>query len=452
MPGLRELHRQTVLLLLLLLISSLHLSTLTAQSQQTDRVLLIPIANGWARNQVNAVIFRRNSISTHGNSQYVAFYDVNSSVMLAKRRLGLQYWQTNRTQYRGNAEDAHNSISIAVDGAGFLHMAWNHHASPLQYCRSVRPGSLELGPMTPMVGNSEERVTYPEFYGLPNGNLLFLYRDGVSGAGNLVLNHYDRKQKRWTRLQDKLIDGEGQRNAYSQMAVDAKGTIHLSWVWRESPDVATNHDMCYARSTDGGKSWQRSSGEPYQLPITAGTAEYVWRIQPGSELINQTSMCADAHGRPYIATYFRPPGQLVPQYHIVYFDGKRWKLSQVTRRTIPFSLSGQGTRRIPISRPQIVVRSVGASVEGFIVFRDSERGNRVSVAVCDDINAGSWVIRDLTNGSVGMWEPTYDEAVWNKKHEIHLLIQRVGQGEEEGLEDIPAQMVSVLVWVPKSMP
>lgn len=441
-----------MLLPLLPLIPSLHISTLKAQSLQSEHTRLIPIANGWARNQVNTVIFRRNSITTHGRSQYVAFYDANSRVTLAKRKLGTTYWQIRTTQYEGKAEDAHNSISIAVDGDGFLHMAWNHHNSPLQYCRSVRPGSLELEPMGAMVGNSEDRVTYPEFYSLPNDNLLFLYRDGVSGGGNLLLNHYDVKQKRWTRLQDKLIDGEGKRNAYSQLAVDVKGAIHLSWVWRESPDVATNHDMCYAKSTDGGKTWQKSSGEKYQLPITAKTAEYVWRIQPGSELINQTSMCADAHGRPYIATYFRTQGELVPQYHIIYHDGECWRASQVTRRTTPFSLSGLGTRRIPISRPQILVRSAGTRVEAFMIFRDSERGNRVSMAVSRDIRGGAWLIMDLTKGSVGMWEPTYDEAVWNKKKEIQLLIQNVGQGQEESLEDIPAQMVSILVWVPRSTP
>jgi len=444
--------RQTVLLPLLLLVLSLHISTLTAQSQQPNRARLIPIAEGWARNQVNTVIFRRNSMTSHGRSQYVAFYDAHARVILAKRRLGATHWQLRTTQYEGKAKDAHNSISIAVDGEGFLHMAWNHHDSPLQYCRSVRPGSLELETMGAMVGNSEDRVTYPEFYSLPNGSLLFLYRDGVSGGGNLLLNRYDLKKKRWTRLQDKLIDGEGKRNAYPQMAVDVHGTVHLSWVWRESPDVATNHDMCYAKSTDGGKTWQKYSGEQYRLPITAKTAEYVWRIQPGSELINQTSMSADTHGRPYIATYFRPPAQLVPQYHIIHHDGERWRASQVTRRTTPFSLSGQGTRRIPISRPQILVRSAGTRVEAFLIFRDSERGNRVSMVVCRDIRDGVWRIRDLTKGSVGMWEPTYDLSVWNKKKELHLLIQKVGQGEEENLEDIPAQMVSILIWEPESTP
>ena len=388
-------------------------------------------------------------MTTHGNTQYAAFYDANSKVTLAKRRLAAARWEIHSTQYQGKVEDAHNSISIAVDGEGFLHMAWNHHASRLQYCRSVRPGSLELTAMLPMLGNREERVTYPEFYNLSGGNLLFLYRDGVSGGGNLILNHYDVKTKKWTRLQDGLIDGERERNAYWQMTTDRKGALHLSWVWRETPDVASNHDMCYAKSTDGGKSWEKSSGEKYRLPITAKSAEYVWRIPPGSELINQTSMCTDSEGRPYIATYWRPQGTAVPQYHIIYQDGQQWRVSQVSRRVTPFTLSGGGTRRIPISRPQVLIRSTGERAEAFLIFRDSERGNRVSVARCADLKREAWEMIDVTVGSVGMWEPTYDQMVWNQRKQIHLLVQEVGQGDAEGIEDIAPQMVSVLEWRPK---
>src|SRR5205085_3872173 len=106
-----------------------------------------------------------------------------------------------------------------------------------------------------MTNSNEQSVSYPEFYRLPNGDLIFLYRDGGSGRGNLVINRYSVKEKKWQQVHSNLIDGEKQRNAYWQACVDSKGTIHLSWVWRESPDVATNHDMGYARSTDGGKSW-----------------------------------------------------------------------------------------------------------------------------------------------------------------------------------------------------
>ena len=59
-----------------------------------------------------------------------------------------------------------------------------------------------------------------------------------------------------------LLDGQGQRNAYWQVAIDPQGSVHLSWVWRETPDVATNHDLGYAKSTDGGLTWQTSTGEP----------------------------------------------------------------------------------------------------------------------------------------------------------------------------------------------
>ena len=51
-------------------------------------------------------------------------------------------------------------------------------------------------------------------------------------GGNLVMNHYSVKEKKWNRVQDVLIDGEDQRNAYWQLYVDEQGTIHLSWVWR----------------------------------------------------------------------------------------------------------------------------------------------------------------------------------------------------------------------------
>ncbi len=57
------------------------------------------------------------------------------------------------------------------------------------------------------------------------------------------------------------------------MHVDASGTIHLSWVWRETWLVETNHDLCYARSSDNGITWQRSDDTPYTLPITMSTAE-----------------------------------------------------------------------------------------------------------------------------------------------------------------------------------
>lgn len=436
--------------LTVLCVVALNATAATARTQ--DGARLIPITEGWAANQINAVIFRRNSVTSHGEMQYAAFYDADARLVLAKRRLGTSKWEIRRTEYTGDVRDAHKSISIAVDGAGFLHVVWNQHDTPLAYCRGIRPGSLELSERARMLGDKEERMTYPEFYHLPGGDLLFLYRDGASGNGNLVLNRYDVRQKRWARVQDNLISGEGVRNAYWQVTVDARGAIHLSWVWRETPDVETNHDLCYAKSTDGGRTWHKSSGEQYSLPITSGTAEYVLRIPQGSGLINQTSMSADAEGHPYIASYWRRQGSSVPQYFLVYMDGHRWRTVQITRRTTPFLLGGRGTRRISISRPLVLVSGRGRRTEVLMVFRDSERGDRVSVAFSNNLPRGAWVFKDLTADEVGMWEPTCDPVVWQRKRELHLFVQRVGQGEGETTENVPAQMVSVLEWRPQHRP
>jgi hypothetical protein len=156
-----------------------------------------------------------------------------------------------------------------------------------------------------MTISPEDSVSYPEFYKLPNGNLLFMYRFGESGNGNLVIDTYQTSKKSWSRLQSCLIDGEHQGNAYWQAFVDTQGVIHISWVWRETWDLATNHDLCYARSVDGGITWQKSNGEPYTIPITASSAEYACRIPMGSELMNQTSMNADRNSSPYIVSYWR---------------------------------------------------------------------------------------------------------------------------------------------------
>ena len=158
----------------------------------------------------------------------------------------------------------------------------------------------------------------------------------------------------------RCIAGEGQRNAYvNQLAIDARGGWHLSWVWRESPDVATNHDVLYAHSPDEGRSWRTSTGAAYALPITARTAEVAWRVPQGSELINQTSGAVDRDGRPVDRDVLARRGSEVPQLRLVWHDGTRWRASQVGERTLAFRLSGGGTKRIPLSRPQVLVGRAG---------------------------------------------------------------------------------------------
>jgi hypothetical protein len=406
------------------------------------------IGKAWAKTSVNTAIFRKNSLVTHDSLQYAAFYDTNGRVVLAKRTIGSDEWSIKKTACKGNVKDAHNIISIMVDGNGYLHMAWGHHNNPLNYCRSVAPGSLELTDRMAMVGNEEEKVTYPEFYKMPDGDLLFLYRSGISGMGNLVINAYDVKGQTWRRLQDILIDGEGQRNAYWQAFVDFRGHIHISWTWRETSAVETNHDLCYAVSKDGGASWQKSNGMPYELPITLSSSEVVCTIPQNSGLINQTSMCVGPEGNPYVVSYWFKGLDAVPQYRLVYKTDNSWHTVQVSDRKTTFALTGGGTKKTPISRPQVIAWGEGKNKKVAVLFRDAERGQKVSLAISQNTEFTRWEYVDLSDFSVGDWEPTFDTELWKTQNKLNVFVQFTGQGDAETMIDMEAQDAMVLQDIP----
>lgn len=388
---------------------------------------LYEVGVGYARTSVNTSIFRKNSIISHGEFQYVSFYNTKGFVVLGKRFLEKGGWKLKKLPLKGKIRDAHNVISIGVDGEGYIHMAYGMHNVPLNYLRSKKPGGLKMVSINKMDGIEESRVTYPEFYSFPDGDLLFVYRSGSSGNGNMVMKRYGVKEKRWETLHENLIDGGGERNAYWQMCVDHQGVIHVSWVWRETNDVATNHDLCYARSLDGGRTWQRSDGTCYCLPIDEKNAEVIRSIPQNSELMNQTSMTADEEGNIYIATYWRDALSEVPQYRIVWNKGQEWKDSQVGKRLMPFTLKGGGTKMVPISRPVVLANDKDV----MIIYRDEERGSKVTIGITSDIENGKWTFQDVTDFSVEAWEPSYDPELWKKKRILHLYVQATYQGDGE---------------------
>ncbi len=119
------------------------------------------VGEGYAATSVNTAVFRGSSLATHGDTQYISYYDPEGYVVVGKRKVGTDDWTLHKTQYKGNIKDAHNVISIGVDGDGYLHASFDHHGHPLRYAKSIAPGSLELGEMEAMTGNDENDVTYP---------------------------------------------------------------------------------------------------------------------------------------------------------------------------------------------------------------------------------------------------------------------------------------------------
>ena len=73
---------------------------------------LVEVGKVFSSTSVNTTVFRNNSIVTHGNTQYISYYDAEGWLMLGKRRLGTWEWILHRTKYKGQENDTPNNISM----------------------------------------------------------------------------------------------------------------------------------------------------------------------------------------------------------------------------------------------------------------------------------------------------------------------------------------------------
>ena len=78
-----------------------------------------------------------------GQTQYIAFYNETTNVVVGARTLGTTNWQFLVTSFKArNGSDDHQVISIAVDGRGYLHCSWGMHAQAPQLC--PQPATLDV--------------------------------------------------------------------------------------------------------------------------------------------------------------------------------------------------------------------------------------------------------------------------------------------------------------------
>lgn len=399
------------------------------------------IGEAYSGNTINAIIFRASSVTSDCRYRVAAFYDVDSCINLAIQKQGSGKWNVKKLKYKADISDAHNVISIALDGTGIIHMCWGMHASALRYCHSLTPYGTEMTEEKSMIGRDETAVSYPAFFRTRDGGLLFFYRNGGSGNADLVLNRYDAKTRNWRRVQDRILSGEGKRSSYPQYFVDSGDNIHLSWVWRETPGVETNHDMCYASSSDYGETWKRTDGTEYELPVTLSSAEYAMRISQGSELMNQTSMIADRKGHPYIVTYWREQDSDVPQYHLIYNDGERWRCRVLGKLSEPFRLAGGGTKRVPISRPALAISRNGIV---WCFFRAAEFGSKVCAWRIPDLREEGYDLTILTDFSVDAWEPSIDIEAQRRNSGVSLFVLRCNQSGGDKTQEMSEDNAYIL--------
>lgn len=284
------------------------------------------------------------ALLTDGDWQFLAYYDAERNMTVARRKLSETQWTFKRLPTK-IGWDSHNYVTMALDNDKCLHVSGNMHGVPLIYFRAEKPFDIEsLRQIPTMVGTLERRCTYPRFVLGPNKELLFNYRDGGSGDGNTLWNVYHPDTKKWSRLFDKpMFDGEGSMNAYFHgPRVGPDGYYHLCWMWRDTPDCATNHDFSYIRSKDL-RHWENSKGEPVVLPVTLKTGEIIDDAQPGEGLINPLQRIGFDLQNRVILSYSKYDENGNYQVYNARLEDGQWKYYQATQWSYRWEFKGGGS-------------------------------------------------------------------------------------------------------------
>jgi len=273
---------------------------------------------------LNGESFQQDGILSYGDVQYVGYWNQARHVVLAARKWGESAWQhLELSTYENQADDAHNTISMGVSPADArLHLAFDHHDSPLHYRKSVA-GLLDrdfstwsaddFGAVSDalVAGEAIEQVTYPRFASASDGETMLLsVRIGQSGLGTLRLWQYTAQTDNWQLLGNYLDGSVVDENPYLHglsYGATSSGSpgLHLCWCNRATPDATTNHDLHYMYSLDGGKTFLDNAGQALSAagPDAVHSTDErsrVWPIAQNRGLINQEHMVVDAAGRVHV--------------------------------------------------------------------------------------------------------------------------------------------------------
>lgn len=315
----------SLLISLLLLFSNSLFADGSSSNLEQQAFKSLAVDNVWSGHRIKPYLL------TRGEHQFVGYFDANRQMTIAHRLVGKPWRYYKVDSWLG--WDSHNYVTLEMDKAGHLHVMGNMHADHMEYFRTEWPYQVRsLKRVDKMVDVSlEQRMTYPIFLLDKNNDLVVKYRDGGSGNGNEIYNIYDTESKTWSRLHsNQFLDGKGLMSAYFENpTLGPDGNFHLIWVWRNTPNAATNHSLSYAKSPDL-VNWTDSNNKPITLPLTLETTEVVDPVPPFGGMINgNVKLGFDHKGKPII-TYHKYDKQGNTQIYLARKKGKAWQHVQIS--------------------------------------------------------------------------------------------------------------------------
>ena len=167
-------------------------------------------------------------------------------------------------------------------------------------------------------------------------------------------------------LDQSFTDGEGERNAYFDGPIKGPdGYFHLAWVWRDTPDASTNHDLSYARSKDLKKWETGAASKPLTLPIKLTTADIVDPVPVKGGIINgNVRLGFDDQGRVTISYHKNDAAKNTQPWTARLEDGQ-WKTYQITSWPWNWNISNTGSLIFPIRIGPITNEGDGRLTQSF---------------------------------------------------------------------------------------
>lgn len=323
-------------------------STVHAKPQESQLLDTKAIDYVWSGHRIKPYLL------TKGNDQFVAYFDANRQMTVAHRVIGTPWRFYKVDSWLG--WDSHNYVTMQLDAKGHLHVMGNMHADGLEYFRMSEAMNVRsLKRVDVMVDKSlENRMTYPIFMLNKQGELLVKYRNGGSGNGSEIYNIYDTKTKSWSRLHaNQFLDGEDKMSGYFEgPTLGPDGNFHLIWVWRNTPNAATNHSLSYATSVDL-VTWTDSNGAKLPLPLTYKHTEIVDPVPAFGGMINgNVKLGFDQKNRALI-TYHKYDESGNTQMYVARKSDKGWEHKKISNwQDFRWDFGGKGSLgRFPI-RPK----------------------------------------------------------------------------------------------------
>lgn len=170
--------------------------------------------------------------------------------------------------------DAHRNPHLVIDEEGLLYIFYGSHCTDTVAVRSARPYDIEAWVDLGLVAS---RSSYPQPWQVREDEIIVLYRGGGTHDATEAIVRSTDGGATWGEPSHFIATPP--KNGCYGVSVAAAGPFprRLHFVWSVTRgDWWQRYHVYYAWSDDGGETWKRTDGEPYDVPITEETSDIIF--------------------------------------------------------------------------------------------------------------------------------------------------------------------------------